>query len=299
MAWTAANLFLHGATLPGALEALAPLLADPEQQADREGLLGAPEPFLVGPSCDGWLPVIGLRGWVADLAAFAKRLSATGCAERVVSSEMLGGCYRLRHTECRGGAQLEQCVSPEGDWGRCGSAVDAPMPLFRDVEQLAYAMLLDLGVPPAAMLIGTCPLDRSADDRVLLGEGLRVERRDGALQRTPVEVRAIPYAGNDAPVLPREVGRDFGLALFDDRFVDGVPTEAAVSRLLQIEELIRARACRLYGAELTLTMLYHSGGFQDDLDALLRARGCSVPVRAARSASVPWWQFWRYLGRWR
>lgn len=299
MAWTASNLFLRGATVASALDALEGLLAEPDQQVDREGLLGPPPPFTVGPSCDGWLPVIGLRGWAADAATLAQRLSAAGCAEHVVSSEVLGGCYRLRHTEHRGGAQTERLVSPEGAWSACGAGDEGPMPLYRDVEQLAYAMLLDLGIPPTAALIGTCPADRSEEDLEPLGEGVRVARGERGLARTPLTVRAVPYAGDDAPVLPRQVGRDFGLTFLDDRFVDGVPTAAAVSRLLQLEEKIVARARRLYGEQLTMTVLYHSGGYQDELDALLRARGCSVPLRVARSASVPWWQFWRYFGRWR
>jgi hypothetical protein len=243
--------------------------------------------------------VIGLRGWIADPPAAAERLSATGCADTALSSEVLGACLRMRHAVSCKGARTELVESPEGAWSAGATCVDAPMPLYRDVEQLAFALLLDRGIPPTAALLGTCPVDRDPAAMEALGAGVRLSLARGAVVRAPVTVRGFRFGGADVPVLPRQIGRDFGVALFDDRFVDGEPSAAAVNRLVQLEQKILERARRSYGAEATLTMLYHSGAFQDELDELLRARGCSVPVRAARSPSLPWWQFWRYLGRWR
>ncbi len=300
MAWTAQNLFVVADPREPLLAALARLFEDPAHRADGDGLVpDAPPPLTIGPAADGWIPVLGLRGWVTDQPAFARELSGADGVDRVVSSEVLGACYRLRHGDYRRGEQLHAEQIPEEGWGQLDGEPDeapGPMPLYRDVEQLAYALLLDLGIAPTVALIGTQP--PIGGEEVELGEATALCWADGQLERRAQQLRATSYdEGPEVPVLPRQVGRDFGLHFLDDRFVEGAPSAASVNRLLQLEEKILDRARRLYGAELTLTMSYYNGGYQDELDALLIARDRQVPARTRRPPRVPWWQFWRYFGR--
>jgi len=205
---------------------------------------------------------------------------------------VLGGFFRLRHSEHRAGAQQTLELSPTDAWN--DTAPDEKMPLYRDVEQLAFAMLLDLGIPRPLIL-----LDASLPDgqTMALGPAVALRREDERLTRTETPLHAPRYDGNEAPMLPKEIGRDFGVTLFDDRYVEGAPTAATVTRLLQLEDKILDRAQRQYGAEARLTLSYHNACFQDELDELMRARGHQVPLRGPRREQVPWWQFWRHFGR--
>jgi hypothetical protein len=102
-------------------------------------------------------------------------------------------------------------------------------------------------------------------------------------------------------VLPTGTSQDFGLMLFDDRYVEGRPTLAAVDRLLAIEEEILARARRVEPkVEVTLTVTYHAGIHQGLLDEMLRRRGRPTAAHLDRGEGrPPWWQFWRHFGRMR
>ncbi len=87
--------------------------------------------------------------------------------------------------------------------------------------------------------------------------------------------------------------------LFEDRYVEGRPSRAAVDRLLAIEDEILARARRACpdAKQVSLTVTYHGGAYQDLLDTELQARGRPTAAHLERGDRVPWWQFWRHFGR--
>lgn len=248
----------------------------------------APPP-LISPALDGWLAVVGLRGWTLDCPALASDLLSLGFSD-TASCEIAGQAYRLRFA--RYGTSHETLFTPKD--------ADDPtqvtaMPIYRDVEQLAFALLRDLGLPTPLILIGTRPHQCPQRN---LGQALELTvADDGSLTRRTRDVAAPDYKRDEAPVLVNEIGRDFGTTLFDRRFVDGVPSAASVKRLLQLEEKIRQRAAEEYGvSEVQLDLSYSSGGYQDELDDLFRAHGRIVPERRF-APQRPWWQFWRYFGK--
>ena len=297
MAWVAANIFVRweAGELEPLLQALGELVESPAHRPERGGVLDAPPALVVSPPRDRWVVLIGLRGWLTDLPRAATELSRVDGATRAVSLELLGNCYRLRLSDSAEGKQRSLLSSPDGlDWQQ--TAHDGPMPLYRDVEQLAFATLLDADIPRELALIGARPADAEAHERVDLGEATCLEQGKRGLERSRRPLRCLAYDSDDAPLSPQSVGRDFGFALFDDRYVEGVPTDASVNRLIQLEEKLLDRARRLHGDRAQLTLTYYNGAYQSELDALLRARDRQVAT-STRREHVPWWQFWRYFGR--
>jgi hypothetical protein len=317
MAWMACHLFVRSAELEPVVEGVVALLADAQHAADRGGVLDPPGGLFVSPSVEGWVVICGARGWLDDLGWAASALAARLGAE-AASLELFGNCYRLRAAECdRTGARTRLVLSPADGWGD-ESDGDAPMARYEDVEASAYAQLRALGVPAVLLAVGTRPLGRAAEPELRLGEGVALTPAPsgGRVGRLPRPLLAAAFSGDDPPFLPLERGgAGFGevqaegspyraspgtrppLILFDERYVEGVPSDAAVDRLLEIEAGFLARAGRICpDHEVSLTVTYHAGAHQDRLDDFLRARGRPTSPSVARERP-PWWQFWRHLGK--
>ena len=295
MAWVAANLFVQIDEQDALVDALLPLLNDDTLLADAEGLLDDPPPIVISALREGWLVIAGLRGWIADPPELARRLSQD--VGHVVSSEVIGHFFRLRHAVFHRGEERAMTLAPKSGWDRATTGQMAKMPLYRDVEQLAYALLLDLKIPRELVLTGTRPthLDKTATKK--LEGALTIRRVEKELVRKETTLETTTYAGDLAPLMVKEVGRDFGLSLYYDRFVEGLPSDESVDRLIQLEDKIAARATELFGKPAKLHVTYFTGEFQEELDRLLMARGRDVPVRPNRPSAIPWWQFWRHFGR--
>jgi len=299
MAWMASNLFLKSEDPGAAVEALVALLGRLDERADQSGVLDPPPPLLVAPPLDGWIAITGGRGWFRDLSWAARELSKRMGGAPGVSVEIIGNSYAYRISEHeRGDARPQVCKPDEGAFA--GEPRDqAEMARYCDAEREAYEHLRRLGVPASLCVIGTAPLGHATTSEVL-GEGTRVEPVEGGVERSGVEVRVAPFTGDDPPVIPCATGTDFGLMLFEDRYVEGRPNSAALDRLLEIEEEILARAKRARpGSELTLTVTYHGGIHQAILDEMLRKRGRPTAAHVERGERIPWWQFWRHFGKMR
>jgi hypothetical protein len=307
MAWMASWILVEGASEDALIAALGQLANDAEQQADCHGLEGAPTPITVTPEVDGWRAILGLRGYIADLSWAAARLSEV--ATRALSLELIGNSLLLRMTEQREGQQQSTVQSPNLPWNAI-TTHDGPMPLYGDVEQRAYVTLRALGVPQLLIATGFSPVGSTQKS---LGEGallqLSHEEAEGTLERDTVksgprprvvglELSAGAVAADVAPVLPREVGYDFGLLLVDERYVEGKPHGAAVDRLISLEQALleRAKAACPDQPQIDVSITYHAGSHQLLLDEMLRARGRHVAPTVERH-SIPWWQFWRHFGK--
>lgn len=301
MAWMASNIYVRSedpAAVAGLLEAR---LGDPRACIDREGILDVPEPMVVSPPEGGWVAVIRAGAWLQDLPGVAEEL-ARELGRQALSLELVANCYRLRlRAFLPGGATGEGIQLPAEGWtdDRLAEPEPAEMPLYEDTEALAYGFLRDQGVPPRLVVLGAVPLGFDEADRAPIGPGLALSHTaEGELCRRELEVHGVPYASEDPPSLPTNISRDFGLMLFEERYVEGRPAQATLERLLEIEEQLLARARRAHrgpGPEITLTVTYCDPLHQDRLDALLRERDRHAAPAAGRSAP-PWWQFWRYFG---
>jgi hypothetical protein len=190
------------------------------------------------------------------------------------------------------------------------------MPLYEDVEAKAFFELREMEIPPPLALIGTCPLGVDEKAAQEIGQGACLKPHKEGVDKAMVTIKVPAFDGIEPPVLPHEVSRDFGLMLFDDRYVEGQPSDAAVDRLLEIEEQILARATKVAPKPpdnptqptvqptgllppqpaITLTVTYYGGPHQPKLDAMLRSRNRhTLPVE--QKMRPPWWQFWRFFGR--
>jgi len=295
MAWMSSHLFVRSIEHDQVVDAVAELVAQPDHRASQEGLLDAPGPVVVSPPHEGWTAVCGARAWIDDLVWAAARLS-TACRCLVVSCEILGNAYRLRLSEHEGGAQRRVLRTPEGGWLDQPDGASA-MPRYDDVELLAWRSLRELGIAAPLVVLGTAPLGYASRPPLALGEAVRLAP-GATVERSRAPLSTVPFEGDDPPVLPAEASSDFGLTLFERRYVEGKPSDAAVDRLLQIEDDFLARAKRARPeAQVSLTVTYHGGEHQEALDDLLRARGRPTAAYGERGERTPWWQFWRYFGR--
>jgi hypothetical protein len=309
MAWMAAHIFIESSEMSAAQQdlraPLSELLADPARRADPEGLIEPPGPVQISAPLDGWIAVTGVRAWLADLPAAAEHLSRALGAAAVVSFELVGNCYRLRIGQFASGERKALLQTPEGDWS-CEEE-PAVMPLYEDCEQQAYDTLTKLGIPPALVAMGTAPFNATS------GEPATMEAP--ALTLTPgpaggeAEVGEQPLSlplleGDDAPVLPNGLSQDFGIALFEERYIEGAAEDETLARLLAIEQAMLERAQRsalAHGGKdeeerVSLTVTYLGGKYQARLDRLLQAEGHHTPPATMRERP-PWWAFWRYLGK--
>ncbi len=298
MAWMTKTVFVKGASVEALAGEVGGLLGDAAIARDNDGVLGHPAPVRLSPACDGWVAINGLSAWLDDLLAACERLSRQ--ADSAVSLELLGNSLRLRCGQYVKGEQRHLLASPESLPWEVLAEHAGPMPRYDDVEEKAFRTLRALGIPGALLGIDLAPLGAAPPETI--GEGLALvpqgddERPPEGFENTPIEVRAVPLAGADPPALPREASRDFGVSLFDDRYVEGKPDGEAVDRLLEVEERWEARARRAVDEpEVSLTVTYHGGTWQEPLDALLRTRGRYVPP-TLRPTTPPWWAFWRYFG---
>lgn len=295
MAWMASNLYLNCDDAARAAEALARLLERGQHRTDQGGILDPPGPAVVTPASAGWVAVTRAGAWVDDLPWAATALSRD-LEVRCLSLEIFGSCYRARVVATDGSEEHRLIRTPDHGWT---GAMDDPrdMPLYEDVEKLAFQILLDKGVPPVLITVGTTPLGYAKPSQ-LLGTGFRVQLEAGHATREPQETWVVPYALDDPPTLPMSQSRDFGLMLFEERYVDGSPGGPAVDRLLEIEEALRNRAIRACpDDEVSLTVSYFASVHQDRLDSLLRERNRQTLSPDQRLNRPPWWAFWRHLGR--
>lgn len=299
MAWMASNLYLRTEDHTAAVDSLAALLALEDRRADQSGVLDPPPPLLVSPPLGGWLAITGGRGWFGELGWAAAELSRRAGGALAVSAELIGNSYAYRLSEHEHGAERVRVCKPD-DGAFSGAPRDrTEMIRYCDAEREVYEQLIRLGVPPPLAAIGTSPLGHGAASE-LLGEGTSLAPAADGIERSPLEVRVVPFKGEDPPVIPCAMGTDFGVMLFEDRYVEGRPNSAALDRLLEIEEEILARARRARpGSELTLTVTYHGGIHQGTLDEMLRQRGRPTAAHVERGDRIPWWQFWRHFGRMR
>lgn len=296
MAWMACHLFVSrsdDAPSTDLVELVCHLLEQPEHRTDLAQLSSPPGPILVSQPFQGWSVITGAAAWIDDLVWAARHLSELG-GTRVVSSEIFGNCYRARLSENHAGQQLKLICTPSSE----PEELD-PMPLYEDAEAKAYDALVAMGIPGPLIAVGTSPLGVEQTDMLSLGQGHAIDPSDDSIQieQTTAALLAPRFAGNDAPLLPSSVSRDFGLMLFDDRYVEGKPSDAAVDRLLDIEENLLERARRIVPDDrVTLTVTYYAGTFQNELDDMLRARDHhTLPSNQRQRPS--WWQFWRCFGR--
>ena len=296
MAWMASNIFLCSEDHDAAVEAVQQLLKQPEQLADHEGLLDPPGPVVVSPAHEGWMAVIGVRAWFDDPVRVAGGLSAA-CEALAVSCEIIGNSYRLCLSEHAPGKEPRVLRTPEHGWDR-DQAEPAHMPLYEDTELQAFERLRELHVPAPLVTIGTQPLGYPRPT-MELGQGTALRPGDHGVRRSPRPVKTVEFTGDDPPVLPTEITRDFGLMLFEERYVEGQPSDEAVDRLIEIEKVMLTRGERAQpNKDVSLTVSYHASIHQDRMDQLLRVRDRHT-LPADQLMQPPWWQFWRHLGKFR
>jgi hypothetical protein len=271
-----------------------------------------PAPLFISPPYEGWMVITGARPWGLELRTAAERLSQA-CHTTAISCEIFGNCYRLRLSAYRNGQPDRHLCTPQDGWQEQSATTSiamaqkkaaaladtAEMPLYDDAEQLAYETLLALEVPVPLMLMGTQPFGSAAKAALEVGPGttLKPTAEGAAIPRDSLPLflpAPCPSAAADAPVLPTSVGQDFGLTLFEDRYVEGRPGPASLERLLQIEAALLARAQRAApGAKVSLTLCYHAGIDQPRLEAMLRAKERPTLAATGDAPCRPWWAFWR------
>lgn len=285
MAWVIRNLFFEGKVEDTTLkEGLRRLIGD-----NRGGA-----PLTISPAFEGWRTISGAGGWIDDLPAAAKEL-ASSLHIRVLSCELVAHSYLLRIGEHGADGAQKLLQSPNLPWG-AATPHRGEMPLYEDVEQRAHSTLVGMGVPRELLLIGV-PALGACDERVIGAGTQLLANEEGELEERSCELSAPQLvSADDAPVVPRERDAGFGLTLADDRYVEGRPTARAVDRLIELEEALLERA-KICAPEQSvhLTVTYHGGSHQQQLDALLRARDRFVPP-SPRPPATPWWQFWRHFG---
>ena len=294
MAWMASNIYIKSDDHAAVVAAAKELLGDEGHRADHTGLLDPPGPLVVSPPLSGWTAVTGARAWFDDPTWAAGELSAA-CDATVVSCDIIANSCRLCLAVYAPGQDPEVQRVPDHGW-EMDEAEPARMPLYEDTEKLAYERLVELSVPRPLIVIGTLPLGypRATLD---LGQGTRLRASDDGVKTDERAVKVVEFEGDDPPVLPTETTRDFGLMCFEDRYVEGRPGDAAVDRLLETEKDMLARAERAQPRqEVSLTVSYHASIHQDRMDELLRVRNRHT-LPSDQLMQPPWWQFWRYLGK--
>jgi hypothetical protein len=220
--------------------------------------------------------------------------------------ELLGTAFRLRFADYRGDSSLDndELTIPQTGWGLEDDSATDRMPHYQDVEQIAYDRLHQAGIPGDLIVQGFAPLGNRED--VSLGQGIELRANSGSdgtdapPSQVGVDLRSQPFAGDDAPVVIQKMNGDFGPMMVEDRYLVGQPTAAALDVLLTLEEALLERARKALPDENTnrfsLTVTYHAGIYQAELDELLRRNSRHVPPRH-QSIRVPWWKFWHYFGR--
>ncbi len=296
MAWMAAHVFVRCDDQDRVAGALAELLRRGEHATSHEGIEDLPEPLVVSPALEGWIAASNARAWFDELPWVAAELSKA-CAARAVSCELVGVSYALRLAEHEAGQERSRVATPSGAWT---GATEEPalMPRYEDAERVAWRELGRCGVPQTLIAIGTSPFGRPVGSARPLGQGVTLLRRGGEVERGEREVRAVPFSGDDPPVVPTSSGTDFGITLFEDRYVEGRPDTETLDNLLAVEEELLSRARRARpDAQVSLTVTYHAGLHQDVLDDALKRRGRPTAEFKERDSRAPWWAFWRYFGR--
>lgn len=294
MAWMASNIYVKHEEQEAVARAVEVVLGSDEHRRDQEGILDPFAPALVSPRVDGWVAVIRLGPWLSDLPLAVARLARElSCV--AAGLEMIGNSYRMRYTEFRGEDQVAQRRTPEHGWQ---GELEEPerMPMYEDAEAQGFSALLELGVPAALITLGLTPL--GYDDPPELDGALTLAPGGDAVTRQEVSVAAAAMGVDDPPVLPTRITRDFGELLFEERYVEGAPTEEALNRLIEIEEVLLARARRAApDKEVTLTVSYHAAAHQERLNTLLQGRDRLNLTKDQRLRRAPWWNFWRFFGR--
>jgi len=291
MAWMAKHLFVRCDDIARVESALTELLRGAEHLASLEDFDDPPAPVVVCPPHEGWVAVTGAGAWLDDLPWAAERLSAA-CAAVAASCEVFGNCYRMQLAVFDAGKEQRRRRSPEKEGDDHG-----PMPIYEDVEQLAWSALRELGIPAALIAVGTHP-HGCRDHDTGAGAGVTLRRRDEEIERGELPV-TLPHGADSPPVLPTRTSQDFGLMIFEDRYLEGLPGEAALARLLELEQRFTERARAAHDAsrgQISTTFTYYAGPHQERLDGMLRAHDHhTLPVE--QRVRPPWWAFWRYFGK--
>ncbi len=296
MAWMASNIYVKHPDRGVVVGVLERLLLGGEHQRDQEGILDPPGPMVVSPVHEGWVVVSGVGSWLDDLNWAAKELSCeTGGL--TASLDMIGNSYRLRYSEQRGGEQLKELQMPDHGWA--GEMDEPPrMPSYQDVERLAFETLSELGVPRCLITIGTSPLGYPEPAPLEGGDAVQLSLDGARVERGEMPCLVVPFEGDDPPVLPTHITRDFGEMLFEERYVEGAPEQQALARLLEIEDELLARAKRAAPAEeVTLTVSYYTAAHQERLNNMLQQQDRLNLNKDQRLKRAPWWTFWRFFGR--
>jgi hypothetical protein len=295
LAWVACHLFVHAEDPRDVYDGLLEILRPPPHADEASPGGDDPSPLTITPAIDGWVAVTGISHWVQDVEHAARRLSAA-CTTHVISVELYAQVFRLRIAEHRSGQSGSSVRTPDHGWAEDRAATyHGPMPLYEDVEQRAYRTLRGLGLPALSITLGTRPYGAAPQSHPI-GDGRLVRGPRPSLHSESVSLVAAPPPCDEAPVIAQRAAGQLGGSLFDVRYVEGVPSAAAVERLIALESAVEARARRADPAgRVNLTVTYHAGIHQQRLDELLRERGRHVPP-SARRATAPWWQFWRYFG---
>lgn len=297
MAWMTSRIFLSQARQEAAVSALSSMLEQGLHLADESNLLSEAPPLFISPAVEGWIAITDVRASFDDVkwagAALAQRLDA-----RVVTCEIMGTAYRFRGAEFRGATIVDQQAVPQTGWNLDGAEPGGEMPCYQDVEQIAYEYLRQAGIPGALITLGCDPL--GGTETAYLGKGVTMRLAGESVAQATVDATGRGFDGDDAPVFIQNINRDFGVMIFEDRYVMGCPHEAALDSLVALEEALLGRARRALPEEtsdrFSLTVTYHGGTRQALLDELLRRRSRHVPPRH-RSNRNPWWKFWHYWGR--
>jgi len=290
MAWMTSHLFVQCTDAAQVEQTLAELLEQPEHRTDLGDFSDLPSPMVVCPPQGGWVAVTGVGAWFDDVVWVAGRLAAT-CRQQAISSEVFGNCYRLRLSVHRDGEQARLLRSPEGEPDDSG-----PMPLYEDVELVAFTTLCELGIPSSLIAVGTAPF--GADGTVEIGPAVTLLRRGEEVLRGELQVKLPVLKREDPPVLPARTGQGFELMLFEDRYLEGQPGEASLERLFELEQAFTDRARRCRGDDTASTFTYYCGEHQERLNTMLQAHDHHT-LPTEQRVQPPWWQFWRQLGKWR
>lgn len=296
MAWMASNIFVKHAEQEAVVSAMEALLQTGEHQRDQEGILDPFAPVAVSPLVDGWVAVIRLGPWLSDVP-WAARTLARELSCFSASLEMIGNSYRMRYTEHRGDEQVQQRCTPEHGW-QGETDEPAKMPHYEDAEALGFTALVELGVPLSLITLGLTPLGHADPSEQEPWQAISLALEGDAVTRGQLALAAAAPPGEDPPVLPTKITRDFGEMLFEERYVEGAPTTEALDRLLALEEDLRGRAQRAApGKDVTLTVTYHAGAHQPRLNALLQSRDRLNLSQDQRLRRAPWWNFWQFFGK--
>ncbi|MFH1131054.1 MAG: hypothetical protein V1754_06945 [Pseudomonadota bacterium] len=294
MAWVVSNLFVRCSDQRTVVEELRGLLRQTDHQTAAQGILEAPPPIVVTPAVENWTCIVGTSSWFDNIQWVANHFSKT-CNDLSISCELVGCAYCLRYAEYNSGRKNHLLLTPNESWAS-DSELKGSMPMYEDVEQIAYNSLQKIGISPVLITLGTSPFGHSAKLNVSLGKAMHLLPQGKEIKTTEFELNATNYESEDAPVLPREFSEEPCLMLLDSRYVEGKPNRKKMERLLQLEEKWVERAQRACpDRKVTATVTYHAGRYQPELDTLLSNNNKYV-LKSEREPTVPWWQFWHRFG---